>query len=325
MILKSFYRKLSTKIYFIILLVAILLICLLSLIINYLDVTKVEGFSKRTFMYVDADLDKLKKDNDLVHVRHAMLVSYDDNILDDSRLKYPQFNDNTLVIVDDGEYSLNGNEVIINYPRIVNDTDYINKETFISVNDEKIILKIKNIIHNGGMNYFIISNDLYKDLSKQENFNHCIANIKNENVINNVSNKYKNATIVLSESTEEMEQRIKLEEYIKFLKMASYGVILVFIIIIVIINKNIKADLTISRMLEYKLGFTDMEVKLNFFKRIFSLHVLVFILVFMMILSIIVIGNSVMKLTLLYSNLWLVLILFGIILISDILLAIFYK
>lgn len=329
MILKSFFRRISTKIYFIILFIAIFLICLLSLIINYLSITKEDAYSKRAFIYVESNIDlfdNLKSDKDLKKVRYAMLMKYADTLFDSHIIEYPQIGENTLVMVDDGEYSLKNNDIIINFNSLKDSfDDYKGKSILFNFNNHMVSLNIKDIFVNGGMSYIIISRDLYQELSSYKTINGYVANIKREEVQEFIASRYKNITMLLSESPEELEQRLKIEEYIKYLRFASYGIMLVFIIIIIIINKNIRADLSRSSMLEHKLGFTDSEVKLNFFKRIITLHLLVFILVFVIILSIIIIGNLVYKIPLAYTNIYLLVILLLIILLSDIMLSLFYK
>lgn len=334
MILKSFFRKVSTKIYFIILFIAVFLICFLSLMVNYLDITKEEGYSKKSFVYVESEidqLDKLKKDEDLKNIRQALRLKYDDTLFMSHLLEYPQINEKTLAIVDDGDYSLDNYEIIINFSKYYYDDvesnidDYIGKKLNFTFNEYPLSLKIKNIIKNDNLSFIIISKELCNELSTYGLTNSYIANIRNEEVIYDVNDRYANSILLLTESAEEAEQRYKLEEYIKYLKLATYGVSLVFIILIIIINKNIRADLEKSKILEYKLGYTNLQVKLNFLKRIFSLHLLVFLLVFIIILGLIIGCNLLFNVLVSYSNLYLLLILFLIIIVSDILLAMFYK
>lgn len=332
MILKSFFRRFSTKIYLVLIFFIILLVCLLSNYIKYFDILINDNFSKKAYIYFDNANDdvfnKIINDDFLINQKKVLSVSFSDAVFPKHYLNNAQIGSNVLLF-EDNENRLSDNDVIVNISsfnyRIIEEEIplIIGTDIKLRSNDKEVVLNIESVISESSLNYLIVPPELFSFLLEETGNYACIANVINSKTFydESLSLKYENARLFSMENDVDFDHRVKLEENIKYLKFAIIGSCLVFLIIMFIINKNMKYDLKKSRTLTKKLGFTDTQIKLNTFKCIGSLHFIVLLFVFIILLISLIVANSVLNIPLGYDTLLIPLCLFILLLFNDIVLS----
>lgn len=287
MILKSFYRKKSVKIYITILSVVIVALFSINIANEYLNKVNNDYFEDVSLIYIESDKnikENLDKYDDIKNVREVLLLEYVDTIIDKENLYIYELDYKTIVFPDK---TLKDNEIIIG----LSDTNYllqkskinnfINKSLMFKYENKDIILKIKEVRDNKRRSELIISESLFNELYNSSKLKTYVANLKagkgEGQIIHELSEKFGIKIISLTSETEsEIEGFLKIEEYIKYLSIANYLVTFILIVLIIIINKNIISDTKNNIKLEYKIGFKNYQIKLNLLKRLISLHLLNF-------------------------------------------------
>lgn len=284
MIIKSFFRKKSTIIYFIIFSILFAMLFLINIFINYLTKLDDLNFKEESYLYLRSK-DNLVTDllNDsLIENSFSILLfkyTYFDGIAEDQLVNY----DLDSVIVynsEDKNVLLEEEEVIIG----LNELDYINKKSFFNniekkeiifeTDQRRISLKIKKIINMGRFSGLIISKKLF---DKLENENHYyISNIKNEKKIETIIKKYtpKSDEILVLNDTNLLNynKKLKIKKILDISKFANFVLFATFIIVFLITNRNIISDLSMNLNLEKKVGFKKLQIYLNIIKRLCFLH-----------------------------------------------------
>ena len=185
-----------------------------------------------------------------------------------------------------------------------------------------INFKIKKIeFKNHGS--IIISNNLFNKLKQENNAHYYTVSFVSENIESN-HEKIGTKEIDLS-SIDDLAYSENVKKNMNYVKYASIVCIVIFIIVIIVVNKNIISDLRNNMNLEVKLGYTNFQIKMNILKRLLLLHLLSFVIA-IAISSIVILGMNIVSnmgigFDFIYKNALLILI----ILLSDILLSLFLK
>lgn len=274
MILKSFYRKKSIKIYLTIFSLLITVIVSLSIIIKYIDKTINENFMENNYIYFESSkniFESLKDNNDLVNLFECLTFNLNNSI---TKIDYIE---GKTLFIRDLQNKLFNNEVIIN----LNENDYKrHKDELININlilnETEDSLKVKDVVNQKEINYVILSDSLFSKILSNVDKYEFITNIKSENMLNDFLKELdafdvKNI-LILSINHDDNMAKI-LNQYLYSLKLLNYIIIFIFLIVFVITENNILFDLRPNIELEYKLGFGKLKIKLNFIKRILTLHI----------------------------------------------------
>lgn len=332
MILKKFYRKPSTKIYFILLLILFFVVCLINVFIEYLKNIDNEYFKDMSLVYIESLIDYkdlLEKEDNLENIKEVLVFDYVESPFEMYNLTMAEIDNKVIVTYDS---NLNKNEIIIG----LRSEDYIIYESnvqdildssFKALNkDEVLEFKIKDVFNSNNHVEISISKEDFKILANDFEEKMYLANMKSEELEDKTTNYLYDAidgkVISLEEiSYEKYQLRIAIQEYIKYLEIASYIIIIVFIITVIIIDKNIIADLNYDVSLEYRLGFNRMQICMNVIKRLVSLHFLNFICSIIIFIPTVYIINNIFNVSLNINEITSSIHLLVIIIFSDLLLG----
>lgn len=286
-IIKSFYRNRNTKIFLLIISVLFLSILLLNLISSDLKQKNEDDYFKHSLVYIESNEayeSYLKSLNGIQEVEECELFDYSDEIIDSNLLNYYDLNNKILV---KPSSSLLEDEVIIYLNYLDYNTIYKNinalinqKITFI-YNNRVLDFKIKSVEEADYHNYIVIPNNTFQSIKNEDLIYRYTFKINSDKYENDIYNNIKEnkAIDLFTETLDELNQRNKIRDYAMYLQIVNYIMIILFIIITVIINRNLLSDLNKNVELEYKLGFSKIRIKINLLKRVCSLHLLSLILV----------------------------------------------
>lgn len=351
MIIKSFFRNKTVKIYMIILTIAISVLFILSSFISYYQNMQDELFLNRNILIVTSknniydDLKKIKLINNIENKvvllpdktyntivdSQYTLTDSEGNIVDSftsnedgyefkitwERLFISNF-DYILVTSDKNtKNKLSKNDVSIGLPeswvKYYSDHQdlYLNKNVGFKTNEQnKLELKIVNL-YNSNFPQLMVSEELYNDLIKEQKFNVYTMNIlsysesnrviKEVNTLNDKSDYFSTA-FDCSYKDFESNTINNIDNLIGILKLSSYVILFVFVILIIIIIKNLLYDLNKSTTLESKIGFSKKQIKLNVVYRLLLLLLFSTLFSVMLSLIIILIINYTFKLNIILFN-----------------------
>ena len=206
---------------------------------------------------------------------------------------------------------------------------FINQNITFDFNGENISLIIKDIISDNSRTEILISNNLFQELiNSSEKYIYSFGFVSEEkyNKFCNNDNDITGTTMRYDiETTIEHQERETLESCIKFLTVSIYFINIIFIVMMIIVNKNIITDFTKNMKLEYKLGFKKRHIKFNTMKCLLSIHLISFALVFIANLLILLVTNYIIKAQIDILDIKIYYILFMVVLIIDGLLCISNK
>lgn len=310
MIIKSFLRNASTKIYLIIISILFLAISLLFASIEYLNKLQNLKYYDISLLYVEGNKDNVDaflKRYELINIHKVLTFNYLDDLIDRRDLVELELDNKVLVYADElDEYNLNENEVIINLEsgRYDNNKpyfpEYINHNIKLSFESEFQELTIKDIKSNN-RGSIIISSKLFEKLeSKVENesytANFITEEIANEFYVKQSSYSKNVETLNLDSYNDSTYQTLeRLNKYLKTVKLASYVCIVIFIIVLTVVNKNIISDSNKNIILEKRMGYNRIQIKSNILKRLSILHIISYFITLMISIILVIIFNLVMN------------------------------
>jgi len=295
MILKGFFRNKNTIIYLVIYTLLFTIIISLNAATSYLDQINKEYFYKRTYICVESSKNiktNLLKDKSLKNIYNILNLTFKSTTVlhDYDQYNLVNYEINGLITykASDKNQELNNDEVII----YLDETNYLNYRNHklnndtltIAYNNEEITLNIKKLLSdNKSINEIVISDELFNKISSNNKNYLYISNIINEDEIKNIINKYSSSNkVILIENEDNNQDKIKnmLNQFTTIDKIF----IIIFMIIIIVININLLADLKKNVKLENILGFNKKQIILNLIKRIFILNILSIIITLLFIL-----------------------------------------
>lgn len=258
MIIKSFYRRKSTKIYFILISLISFFILSLCFYIHYLN--SIVSNNDRLIYFKNATANyELEDACTLVNIKSSDLKIYLE--------EYELSNRAIMKMMP----NLAENNVVINLENKIDLTSF--KKSIIIYNQNKQIeLNIQEINQTGNYNYLYVSKKIFYELWDKKTY--CVD-----------EKKYKNdgteITILENTSYEEESKTLDIKKKIQILKVFLCFVIITSLVILITIIKNILFDLKKERELLYIFGIRRLTIFYYNFIRMISLFILplIFILI----------------------------------------------
>lgn len=268
MIIKSFYRRKSTKIYFILISLISFFILSLCFYIHYLN--SIVSNNDRLIYFKNATANyELEDACTLVNIKSSDLKNYLE--------EYELSNRAIMKMMS----NLAENNVVINLENKIDLTSF--KKSIIIYNQNKQIeLNIQEINQTGNYNYLYVSKKIFYELWDKKTY--CVD-----------EKKYKNdgteITILENTSYEEESKTLDIKKKIQILKVFLCFVIITSLVILITIIKNILFDLKKERELLYILGIRRLTIFYYNFIRMISLFILPLIFVLISFIKLIFEGR----------------------------------
>lgn len=272
MIIKSFYRRKSTKIYFILISLISFFILSLCFYIHYLN--SIVSNNDRLIYFKNATANyELEDACTLVNIKSSDLKNYLE--------EYELSNRAIMKMMP----NLAENNVVINLENKIDLTSF--KKSIIIYNQNKQIeLNIQEINQTGNYNYLYVSKKIFYELWDKKTY--CVD-----------EKKYKNdgteITILENTSYEEESKTLDIKKKIQILKVFLCFVIITSLVILITIIKNILFDLKKERELLYILGIRRLTIFYYNFIRMISLFILPLIFVLISFIKLIFEGRWCIK------------------------------
>ena len=340
MILKSFFRKKSTKIYITILMVLFISLFTLNAFISCLRRMSQEAYMETSFVFVESEEDSrdiLKSDKYVENINTTYRVDYESGAINSNLIEYYELDYKSIFLpASTIDRVIAHDEIIVG----ISSTDYILNErefpnylesilTFLD-DEERLELRVADIIDTGLQNRLYISDSLFDELVESSDTYAYLININDESreskiIANLAENIDGDVLSLVSEPMSNTEMRIELETYLNYLSIANYVIMGIFIIVIIIVNKNLISDLEFNNKLEHRLGYNNFQIKINVIKRLLALHILVFIISTILSIPLLLFLGNLFELTIRLTNITTIYILVFIIVIFDIILGLLAK
>ncbi len=243
LILKSFFRKKTTRTYFAI-------YTLLLLVLMVLLCTKIVLEDKENSLYNgsyiivnSSDNEKLKEIKNIKDIKETIVIKED----------YDNY-----VLVYNRNYELNNNEVIISSK--LKESININENIDIVLNDLNMTLLVKNYENNNTYNIFYISNELYDKL-KNVSSTSFIITLKNwqkyENTLQELRKYYKSDNVMIYYN----KDNSSYETFIIVVNVILIALFILFSIVLIMTCFNLIEDEKIKNKIYYKLGYPKKDLR----------------------------------------------------------------
>ncbi len=323
MILKSFYRKKSTCVYLVIITLLFLVLSAMLIINRYLEEIKNNYYLDSNLVLIESSVDYknlLENYNDIINIERCILFSYTDDLIKQSYINDLNINNKVIVYPD---ADLENDEIILGlmsyyYEFIKSNIDGILNESIkVNFEGEELNLDLVDVIDNKRKSNIYIAKKLFEELAVNNYF--YTFNIMTENKEKEVR-KYLNENIdgevyyLKYELADDYVFNEKINNYIAISKVLTLVLCGGLLLILIIINKNIIADVDKNIMLEYKLGVRSIDIKKNVMKRLISLHGISFMISIIVVLIICNINIS-------KNYILMMILIFGVILIVDLIMS----
>lgn len=287
MILKSFYRKKSTIIYLIIITLLFLVLSIMLIINRYLEEIKNNYYIDSNLVLIKSNIDYkdlLENYNNIINIKKCILFSYTDDLITESYVNDLNINNKVIVYPDD---DLENEEIILGLMTYYYEfskskiSNILNESIKVNFDGKELNLNLIDVVDNERKSNIYIADELFEELTIN-NYSYTF-NIKTEKDEKEVR-KYLDENIdgevyyLKYELADDYVINEKIDNYISISKILTLVLSGGLLLILIIINKNIIADLDKNTMLEYKLGVKPMDIKKNVMKRLISLHIISFML-----------------------------------------------
>lgn len=288
MIIRGFKRKKSTKIYFVIISIILLVYLLLNSTINYIEKIKNKNFKETTYVIFQSNVnyyEKLSNDKKIENLKKCLLLDYvdydNDLMISENDLLVYELNDKVIVCYDEKQ-NLKENEIIIG----LNGLTYLNTQnSHESFQGKNIIFrkfnieydfKIKEIKNTNRKNEILISKEKYELIYSISNENYYTFDPIDEQSLSKLFLKYNNVNStkiidlsILNNNDLKIEEQY--QDIIFYLTITDYIIVITFLIFLILIIKNIIFDLKTNITLEQSLGYSKLQIKKNLIYRLFYL------------------------------------------------------
>ncbi len=287
MILKSFYRKKSTIIYLIIITLLFLVLSIMLIINRYLEEIKNNYYIDSNLVLIKSNIDYkdlLENYNNIINIKKCILFSYTDDLITESYVNDLNINNKVIVYPDD---VLENEEIILGLMTYYYEfskskiSNILNESIKVNFDGKELNLNLIDVVDNERKSNIYIADELFEELTIN-NYSYTF-NIKAEKDEKEVR-KYLDENIdgevyyLKYELADDYVINEKIDNYISISKILTLVLSGGLLLILIIINKNIIADLDKNMMLEHKLGVKPMDIKKNVMKRLISLHIISFML-----------------------------------------------
>ncbi len=303
MIVRSFFRRATTKIYVLLLVTIITVVCILNSsnisLNNQID--KIYRYTNLFIVSTKEDAyNKLKNDSRINNTRRAIALSSasltDAMVEDDYNRNHPiswtlltYYAINTMLAYRDESNNLKNNEIAIGldaltYSNSSNILDkYTGKEVHVAYKEKEYTFVIKELYDAGMFSEFKIAAPTYDEFLKEEERFIYTANINREKYQDPILKEYDqlrkydedkigagNFNDEREEASYEIFEQYKIE--LKNLNIATYVLYIIFLLMFIIISKNILEDIATDIKLESILGYNKTNIRINVLKRIISMY-----------------------------------------------------
>lgn len=287
MILKSFYRKKSTIIYLTIITLLFLVLSIMLIINRYLEEIKNNYYIDSNLVLIKSNIDYkdlLENYNNIINIKKCILFSYTDDLITESYVNDLNINNKVIVYPDD---DLENEEIILGLMTYYYEfskskiSNILNESIKVNFDGKELNLNLIGVVDNERKSNIYIADELFEELTIN-NYSYTF-NIKTEKDEKEVR-KYLDENIdgevyyLKYELADDYVINEKIDNYISISKILTLVLSGGLLLILIIINKNIIADLDKNMMLEHKLGVKPMDIKKNVMKRLISLHIISFML-----------------------------------------------
>lgn len=264
----------------------------------YDELVKIENLDniKQSFAFEEnKDYDVFTDASYRIFDNEGNLVDSHENVEDKviwEVLEREQLDDFVIVLpARDFNYELRNDEIIIAITDFWFDsydesyfTKMLNQKIGFIYLDDNIEFKILDVIRSD-KSFLIISDDLYDKLINQKKLYVYTANItsmrEESRIKNSLLDLVDNDAIVSVASyykNDASDNLSELYDLIDILKLISYISIVVLLVIFLIIIKNVISDAKKNLMLDKKLGFTKIQIKIKVFEELATLLFFAFVI-----------------------------------------------
>ena len=255
LIYKSFFRKKTTHIYFIVYTLIIFVICLLLSAKNILEI-KDKELHYGSYLLIQTDnIDRVNDNKNVSKVYEALEVKVDNDYY-------------SLVLINNEEYKIKGNNAIIS-PIYMNEYKE-NDKIIITIDSHQIELNEYSYDSKKGYNDVIfVSNELVQ----QYKSNKYLITLKDWNKKQDIISFLNDNDIETIYVRESMENN-SIQTFITIINISMIVLIILFCIILVITSLNIVEDENKKNSIYSKIGYGKQKLKIYNFTKIILLIVL---------------------------------------------------
>lgn len=297
-LLKGFIRYKSTKIYLIIFTALLIAIAILFNFINYYSNIVTKTYQENSYFLIISDKDnynKIKEKDYVVNLENVILLEpdYENNFLDSHNITWNNLfdhNNNFIVAIPNinNEIKLTNNQIALTFPKIILenfDNIYnLEKQNAFFINDDnRITFELKKITESH-FSRVLISNETFQRLLKERSLYGCIFLINDyeqKNYIIDSLNKIDSVQKVIFNQTYTSEVSFytieNLKNIISILNFVSKIIVSVFLILFLIVTKNIVSDELDNMRLEKLLGYNKHQIKKFLIIKMMVLNLCIFI------------------------------------------------
>lgn len=283
LLLKSFFRKKSTKIYLIVIPILIISITLFSAFYKYyLSLSKsIVPYSKILIITREDIFEKFSSDDDYIEVDEGIVFKSNDEIAAELYM----FEELECIIVfpaSKRKIELNDNEIAIG-SKFLNNLDLINKTVKLKHNNQKINFKVKTI-YERNFKEILISDNKFEELINKSNIFAYTLKVKEKTIIDSLENinnfQLEEGPIIYETFNNSPDYNLwkSLKELVTWLTIISYIMIIMFSIIFLIVLRNIIIDEYKIIHTERLLGFSKNQVRKSLFLKMLCFLTVSFIL-----------------------------------------------
>lgn len=265
MIIKSFFRNRTTKIYLALFLVLFTFILLINIAYNHINKLIVDNLIDSTLAYTSCSYDcyaELVSSKKVTNIRYSYLS--EQTIKEDYLGTFNSISDDDKLLISENK-DLKDDEVILYY-----------NEAYYKL-DKEIIDNIK-IIHIGDTEYSVKELRLDSNVSRIELSSHVIQSLKDDNnytyIFNlkvpyeEVSKELNNINNLTMKTSDKNLTTSTLNKQLRTTKIFIIILMMISIIIYGIVLCNLFFDFNTRNRLEKYLGFTKLQRKINCYKRL---------------------------------------------------------
>ena len=255
LIYKSFFRKKTTHIYFIVYTLIIFVICLLLSAKNILEIKDKELHYGSYLLIQTNNIDRVNDNRNVSKVYEALEVKVDNDYY-------------SLVLINNEEYKIKGNNAIIS-PIYMNEYKE-NDKIIITIDSHQIELNVYSYDSKKGYNDVIfVSNELVQ----QYKSNKYLITLKDWNKKQDIISFLNDNDIETIYVRESMENN-SIQTFITIINISMIVLIILFCIILVITSLNIVEDENKKNSIYSKIGYGKQKLKIYNFTKIILLIVL---------------------------------------------------
>lgn len=255
LIYKSFFRKKTTHIYFIVYTLIVFVICLLLSAKNILEIKDKELHYGSYILIQTDNIDSVRDNKNIDKVYEALEVKVDNDYY-------------SLVLINNEEYKVKGNNAILS-PIYMNEYKE-NDKIIITIDSHQMELNVYSYDSKKGYNDVIfVSNELVQ----QYKSNKYLITLKDWNKKQDIINFLNDNDIETIYVRENMENN-SIQTFITIINISMIVLIILFCIILVITSLNIVEDENKKNSIYSKIGYGKQKLKIYNFTKIILLIVL---------------------------------------------------